>query len=91
MEAGAKSWVHMLRSSSCFSTAPLGPRHVDQLDALIDYLRPGGLLLVDDLLPDSHGSDRAREILLAQPRLAAAQVLTSPSAAVVIGARKDPP
>lgn len=74
-----------------FLDGPPWPRDPAQLDQLIDMLPFGGLLLVDDLTPASVGPDVARDILLAHPRLAAAEMLISQSAAVVIAARAGSP
>jgi predicted O-methyltransferase YrrM len=71
-----------------FLDGPAWPRHPDQLEALIDSLEPGGLLLVDDLAPKEVDPDPARDLLLRHPRLVAALMLSSPSAGVVLAARR---
>jgi predicted O-methyltransferase YrrM len=49
-------------------------------------LAPGGLLVIDDLTPGLQEHDPAREFLLRHPRLAAAEVLTTPEAAAILAA-----
>ncbi|MCP2015373.1 putative O-methyltransferase YrrM [Deinococcus sp. HSC-46F16] len=65
----------------------------ESLDALVDALRPGGLLVVDDLSPPAflpermHGGDPLREALYAQPRLLCTEVSVSRRESVVLATR----
>jgi predicted O-methyltransferase YrrM len=49
-------------------------------------LAPGGMLVVDDLTPGRRKHDPAREFLLRHPRLAAAEILTTPETAAIVAA-----
>jgi predicted O-methyltransferase YrrM len=49
-------------------------------------LAPGGMLVIDDLTPGRRDHDPAREFLLRHPRLAAAEILTTPKAAAIVAA-----
>ncbi len=62
--------------------------------ALLEALRLGGLVVLDDLTPEDRWPeewrgrpDPVRRFWLNEPRLAATEVLTSPSMAVIIAAR----
>ncbi|HEX5505395.1 MAG TPA: class I SAM-dependent methyltransferase [Thermomicrobiales bacterium] len=63
-------------------------------DALVAALRPGGLLVLDDLTPVDQWPaawrgkpDPVREFWLNDPRLAATELLVSPRMAVIVAAR----
>lgn len=56
--------------------------------AAIDLLVPGGLFVKDDLTPDRPGPDPVRAFLLDHPRLVAVEVLTSPSRAAIVAAKR---
>jgi predicted O-methyltransferase YrrM len=62
--------------------------------ALVAALRPGGLLVLDDLTPEDRWPaewrgkpDPVREFWLNDPRLAATELLVSPNMAVIVAAR----
>jgi len=63
------------------------------LDALVDALRPGGLLMLDDFSPPAflsermHGGDPLREALSAHPRLLSTEVGVSRRESVVLATR----
>ncbi|WP_234009087.1 NUDIX domain-containing protein [Deinococcus sp. NW-56] len=65
----------------------------ESLDALVNALRPGGLLVVDDLSPPAflperlHGGDPLREALFAHPLLFCTEVSVSRRETVVLGTR----
>lgn len=63
-------------------------------DALVTALRPGGLLVLDDLTPEDQWPeewrgkpDPVREFWLNDPRLAATELLVGPRMAVIVAAR----
>jgi predicted O-methyltransferase YrrM len=53
----------------------------------IDLVAAGGLIVKDDLPPDSQGSDPVRELLLNNPKLLAVELLTTPKTAAVVAVR----
>ena len=65
-------------------------------DLLVEALRPGGLVVLDDLTPEEHWPaewrgkpDPVRERWLHDPRLAATEVRVAPTMAVILAARLD--
>jgi predicted O-methyltransferase YrrM len=54
----------------------------------VDLLAPGGLLVKDDLTPDWPRPDPVRELLFKHPQLIAVEILTTPSTAAVVAARR---
>ncbi|MDQ3381207.1 MAG: class I SAM-dependent methyltransferase [Actinomycetota bacterium] len=56
-------------------------------DLVLGLLVPGGLLVMDDLTPDSPGFDPVREWARRQPRVEAVEVLTTPATSVLVIAR----
>ena len=65
-------------------------------DLLVEALRPGGLIVLDDLTPEEHWPpewrgkpDPVRERWLNDPRLAATEVRVAPTMAVILAARLD--
>ena len=65
-------------------------------DPLVEALRPGGLIVLDDLTPEEHWPaewrgkpDPVRERWLNGPRLAATEVRVAPTMAVILAARLD--
>jgi predicted O-methyltransferase YrrM len=64
-----------------------GPEY--DFDAALDLLEPGGLLLKDDLTPGRPvEGDPVREFLLRDPRLAAVEILTTPSSSAILAAKR---
>ena len=58
-------------------------------EAIMRLLPPGGVLVKDDLTPRSPvDGDPVREFLLRDPRLAAAEILTTPTAAAIVAVRR---
>jgi predicted O-methyltransferase YrrM len=60
----------------------------DYEDVVIDLLAPGGLLVLDDLTPGRVGYDAIRDWASRHPRLTAAEILTTPSTAALVIARR---
>jgi len=57
-------------------------------EAIFDMLRPGGLLVKDDLTPGRAAEgDPVREFLLGDPRLSAVEILTTSHTAAIVAAR----
>jgi predicted O-methyltransferase YrrM len=56
---------------------------------VLDLLAPGGILVKDDLTPGrAVEGDPMRELLLRNPDLVAAEILTTPSAAAIVAVRR---
>jgi predicted O-methyltransferase YrrM len=60
----------------------------EESQAAIDLLVVGGLFVKDDLTPGRRGPDAVRDFLLGHPELVAVEVLTTPSAAAIIAAKR---
>jgi predicted O-methyltransferase YrrM len=57
-------------------------------EAIVGLVEPGGLIVKDDLTPGRPvEGDPVREFLLRDPRLAAVEVLTTPSTAAIVATR----
>ena len=58
-------------------------------DRVVDLLAPGGIVVKDDLTPGrAVDGDAAREALLLDPRVEAAEVLVTPDMACVVAVRR---
>jgi predicted O-methyltransferase YrrM len=58
-------------------------------EAILDLVAPGGLLVKDDLTPGrAIEGDPVREFLLRDERLAAVEILTTPSTAAIVAVRR---
>jgi predicted O-methyltransferase YrrM len=58
-------------------------------DAILALLAPGGILVKDDLTPGRPiDGDEVREFLLRDPRLAAVEILTTPTTAAIVAVRR---
>jgi predicted O-methyltransferase YrrM len=58
-------------------------------DAILELVRPGGLLVKDDLTVGRPlDGDPVRKFLLRDPRLAAAEILTTPAKAAIVAVRR---
>jgi predicted O-methyltransferase YrrM len=57
-------------------------------EAILELVEPGGLIVKDDLTPGRPvGGDPVREFLLRDPRVAAVEILTTPSSAAIVATR----
>jgi predicted O-methyltransferase YrrM len=54
----------------------------------LDLLEPGGLLVKDDMTPGFPGPDPVREWLFGHPDLVAVELLTTPSSAAILAAKR---
>jgi predicted O-methyltransferase YrrM len=58
-------------------------------EAIMELLAPGGILVKDDLTPGRPvDGDPVREFLLRDPRLSAAEILTTPATAAIVAVRE---
>ena len=58
-------------------------------EAIMELLAPGGILVKDDLIPGRPlDGDPVREFLLRDPRLSAAEILTTPTIAAIVAVRE---
>lgn len=58
-------------------------------EAILTLLEPGGLIVKDDLTPGRPvEGDPVREFLLRDPRVAAVEILTTPSSAAIVAVRR---
>jgi predicted O-methyltransferase YrrM len=60
----------------------------EESQAAIDLLTPGGLFVKDDLTPGRPGPDPVRDFLLGHPQLVAVEVLTTPTTAAIVAAKR---
>src|SRR5205807_7315928 len=78
---------------------PLGPfelvfadgglRSPADWEAILPLVEPGALIVKDDLTPGRPvAGDPVREFLLRDPRLVAAEILTTPAAAAIVAVRR---
>jgi predicted O-methyltransferase YrrM len=79
-------WRDELRGRGPFGLVfyDAGPPY--DVDAALELLAPGGLLVKDDLTPGRKGPDLWRE-LLDDPRVVAVEILTTPSAAAIVAGK----
>jgi predicted O-methyltransferase YrrM len=64
----------------------LRPREDGEL--VIGLLAPGGVAVLDDLTPGRPGADPVRAVWLEDERLAAAEVLVTPTSSVILAVRR---
>ena len=58
-------------------------------ERVVDLLEPGGIVVKDDLTPGRPiDGDPVREFLLRDPRLVAVELLTTPTAAAIVGVKR---
>jgi len=58
-------------------------------EAILALVEPGGLIVKDDLTPGrSIDGDPVREFLLRDPRVAAVEILTTPTSAAIVAVRR---
>ena len=73
--------------------APFDLLFVDGGDAktdprVFDLLAPGGVAVKDDMTPGRPGPDPVRELWLSHPALEAVEILTTPTTAAILAARR---
>jgi predicted O-methyltransferase YrrM len=66
-----------------------GLRDPGAWEAVLELVAPGGLIVKDDLTPGRPvDGDPVREFLLRDPRLAAAEILTTPETGAILAVRR---
>lgn len=87
---------HALLSAGPFDLlfADGGQAKQEEPALLLDALRPGGTIVLDDLTPEEHWpatwrgrQDPVRAYWLNEPRLAATELLTTPTTALIVATR----
>ena len=82
-------WRELLPRRGPFELLFFDAGRLAEFPDAIDLLAPGGLLVKDDLTPvRAVDGDAVRELLFRDPRLLAVEVLTTPTTAAVIAARR---
>jgi len=72
-----------------FVDGGLRPVDPQRWEAILSLVEPGGILVKDDLTPGrAIEGDDVRELLLRDPRLAAAEILARPDMAVIVAVRR---
>ena len=72
-----------------FVDGGLRPVDPERWEAILALVEPGGILVKDDLTPGrAIEGDDVRELLLRDPRLAAAEILATPDMAVIVAVRR---
>jgi predicted O-methyltransferase YrrM len=93
--------VELLEGDWRRTLPPRGPYELVFLDAggwkddpygkgqpALDLIEPGGLLVKDDMTPGFPGPDPVREWLFGHPDLVAVELLTTPSSAAILAAKR---
>jgi predicted O-methyltransferase YrrM len=93
--------VELLEGDWRETLPPRGPYELVFLDAggwkddpyrkgrlALDLLEPGGLLVKDDMTPGFPGPDPVRDWLFGHPDLIAVELLTTPSTAAILAAKR---
>lgn len=71
-----------------FVDGGLRPVTDEKWEAIFALVKPGGLLVKDDMTPGrAVEGDEVREFLLRDPRLAATEILTTPEMSTIVAAR----
>ena len=81
-------WREHLSAHGPYELVFFDAGRAEESQAAIDLLVVGGLFVKDDLTPGRPGPDAVRDFLLGHPELVAVEVLTSPSAAAIIAAKR---
>jgi predicted O-methyltransferase YrrM len=81
-------WRDVLPAKAPFDFLFFDAGRLDESAEAIELLAPGGLLLKDDLSPDWPGPDPVRDLLFGHPDLIAVEILTTPTTAAVVAARR---
>ncbi|MFL6030764.1 MAG: O-methyltransferase [Gaiellaceae bacterium] len=81
-------WREHLPSRAPFDLVFFDAGRAEESQAAIDLLRRGGLFVKDDLTPSRPGPDPVREFLLGHAELVAVELLTTPSTAAIVAAKR---
>jgi len=82
-------WRQLLPPHAPFDFLFFDAGHIDETPEVVDLLSPGGLLLKDDLTPNRPGPDPVRALLFEQHDLVAAEIITTPTTAAIIAAKRS--
>jgi predicted O-methyltransferase YrrM len=82
-------WRELLPPYAPFDFLFFDAGHIDEAPEVVDLLAPGGLLLKDDLTPNRPGPDPVRALLFEHPDLFAAEIITTPTTAAIIAAKRS--
>ena len=88
VELFVADWRAVLPARAPFEFLFFDGGGLDKSPEAIDLVGPGGLLLKDDLTPGRAGRDPVRELLFEHPELVAVELLTTPTTAAVVAARR---
>jgi predicted O-methyltransferase YrrM len=81
-------WSELLRGRGPFGLV-FADGGLDDWEAVLELVAPGGLVVKDDLTPGrAVAGDPVREFLLLDERLAAVEILTTPSTAAIVAVRR---
>jgi len=81
-------WREHLPAHAPYDLVFFDAGRAEESQAAIDLLVPAGLFVKDDLTPGRPGPDAVRDFLLRHPQLVAVEVLTTPSTAAIIAAKR---
>ncbi|HMI29627.1 MAG TPA: hypothetical protein VK490_07945 [Gaiellaceae bacterium] len=81
-------WREHLPGRAPFELVFFDAGGAEESQAAIDLLTPNGLFVKDDLTPNRPGPDPVRKFLLEHPQLVAVEILTTPSTAAIVAAKR---
>jgi len=81
-------WRELLPARAPFDFLFFDAGHIDEAPGVVDLLEPGGLLVKDDLTPNRPGPDPVRSFLFEHPQLVAVEILSTPSTAAIVAAKR---
>jgi predicted O-methyltransferase YrrM len=81
-------WREHLPGRAPFELVFFDAGGAEKSQAAIDLLTPSGLFVKDDLTPNRPGPDPVRKFLLEHPQLVAVEILTTPSTAAIVAAKR---
>jgi predicted O-methyltransferase YrrM len=88
VELYVDDWRDVLPAKAPFEFLFFDAGRLEESPEVVDLLVPGGLLLKDDLSPDWPGPDPVRDLLFGHAGLVAVEILTTPTTAAVVAARR---
>jgi predicted O-methyltransferase YrrM len=81
-------WRELLPPRAPFELVFLDGGRAKADPAALELVAPGGLLVMDDMTPGRPGPDPVRELWLSNPAVAAVEILTTPTTAAIVAARR---
>jgi predicted O-methyltransferase YrrM len=85
------AWYEVLAEFAPFDFLFVDVHEAKTDPRVLDLAEPGALFVLDDLTPGRPGPDPVREFWLANPRLAATEILTTPVTAAIVAAKLTEP